>query len=412
MSSYFFELRGDMRPSLIVTTCCAASASAAYVGAAQPRVAARGGVAECNFGKKVEYGDAARSALIRGVDQVANAVKVTIGPRGRNVVIRRGKENPVVINDGVSIASDVDLEAPEEQIGAKLLLQACSQTDSRAGDGTTTSAVLTQALCRVGAKYISNGANAVALQKGLVKTSAFFVEKIRSMAMPVETLEQYRDIASISANSEEMGAIVADALQRVGADGACTCEPGKELVDSLEFAEGLEHEVGYGARLPLIKHWNTGTLEHWNTGTLVHWNSGTLEAPTATARRQSVVTTLCCTPRARSERGLHQGPGDAIVRAAPRPPTPTTPPLPPTPSHPSLPSGARRTLTPHRAPPIHQVHARRAARLHHRPEAHDDAGHPPCPRGHPPGEPSSHPHPNPHPNPNPNPNPSSRPPSR
>jgi len=105
--------------------------------------------------------------------------------------------------------------------------------------------VLTQALCRVGAKYISNGANAVALQKGLVKTSAFFVEKIRSMAMPVETLEQYRDIASISANSEEMGAIVADALQRVGADGACTCEPGKELVDSLEFAEGLEHEVGY-----------------------------------------------------------------------------------------------------------------------------------------------------------------------
>jgi len=203
----------------------------------------RAGTLVCD-GKKVEYGDTARAALINGVDKVANAVKVTIGPRGRNVVIRRGKEDPVVINDGVSIASDIELEAPEEQIGARLLLQACSQTDSRAGDGTTTSAVLTQALCRAGAKYVSNGANAVALQRGLVKAAAFFVKKIRSMATPVETIEQYKDIAAISANSEEMGQIVADALMRVGADGAVSAEPGKELVDSLEFAEGLEQEVG------------------------------------------------------------------------------------------------------------------------------------------------------------------------
>ena len=193
----------------------------------------------------VIYGDEARSSLVKGVDKVANAVKVTIGPRGRNVVIRRGEEDPVVINDGVSIATDVDLETPEEQIGVKLLLQACQQTDSRAGDGTTTSAVLVQALCNAGAKFISNGANAVALQRGLNKVAKFFVGKIREVAEPISTIEQYKDIATISSGSEEMGQIIADALMRVGADGACTTESGKELVDSLEFAEGLEAEVGY-----------------------------------------------------------------------------------------------------------------------------------------------------------------------
>ena len=196
-------------------------------------------------GKKVMYGDSARNALLRGVDKVANAVKVTIGPRGRNVVLQPVPQQVVVINDGVSIASDIDLSEPEEQVGAKLLLQACSQTDSRAGDGTTTSAVLTQAICKVGAKYVSNGVNAVALQRGLIKTASFFVGKIREAAMPVTTYEQFKDIASISSGSEEMGEMVADALQRVGADGAVTCEAGKELRDSLEIAEGLEHECGY-----------------------------------------------------------------------------------------------------------------------------------------------------------------------
>ena len=150
-----------------------------------------------------------------------------------------------MINDGVSIASDIDLELPEEQVGAKLLLQACSKTDSRAGDGTTTSAVLTQALCNIGAKYVSNGANSVALQRGLNKAASFFVKKIREAAMPVTTLEQYKDIATISSGSEDMGSVVADAIMRVGYDGACTCEAGRELQDSLEFAEGLEQEVGY-----------------------------------------------------------------------------------------------------------------------------------------------------------------------
>jgi chaperonin GroEL len=197
-------------------------------------------------GKKVLYSDEARKSLINGVDQVANAVKVTIGPRGRNVVIndKRARGAVYVINDGVSIAGCIELDDPAEEVGAKLLLQACSQTDSRAGDGTTTSAVLTQAMCRAGKQYVTNGVNAVALQRGLIKSAAFFVEKIKEAALPVTTIEQYRDIASISANSPEMGAVVADAIMRVGADGACTCEAGKELQDSLDFAEGLEHEIG------------------------------------------------------------------------------------------------------------------------------------------------------------------------
>jgi len=209
--------------------------------------------------KKVEYGDAARGALIAGVDKVANAVKVTIGPRGRNVVVSWPAQGVVnVINDGVSIASDIELDDPGEQVGAKLLLQACSQTDSRAGDGTTTSAVLTQALVRAGSKLVSNGANSVAMQRGLNKAAAFFVEKIREAALPVTTIEQYTDIAGISANSVEMGKMVADAIMHVGADGSTTTESGKELHDELEFGEGLEHEVGF-ANAVFIKEVETQT---------------------------------------------------------------------------------------------------------------------------------------------------------
>jgi len=195
-------------------------------------------------GKQVQYSDEARSTLIEGVNKVANAVKVTLGPRGRNVVINdaRAKGEIYIINDGVSIAGSIELDDVAEQVGAKLLLQACSQTDSRAGDGTTTSAVLTQKLVNAGKQYISNGVNAVALQRGLIMAASFFVDKITKAAEPVTTLEQYADIAGISANSPEMGQVVADALMRVGKEGAVTCETSKELEDKLEFAEGLEHD--------------------------------------------------------------------------------------------------------------------------------------------------------------------------
>jgi chaperonin GroEL len=207
--------------------------------------------------KRIIYGDAARAALISGVDKVANAVKVTIGPRGRNVVLSR-PGNAVIVNDGVSIAAEIELIDPAEQIGAKLLLQACRQTDSRAGDGTTTAAVLTQAIVRAGAKLISNGANAVALQRGLNSAARFFVKKIREAAMPVSTLVHYQAIASISAGSDEMGGKVAEAVWKVGADGSTTTESGNELLDTIEFSEGLEHEVGW-ANAAFVKELETQT---------------------------------------------------------------------------------------------------------------------------------------------------------
>jgi len=195
--------------------------------------------------KRLTYGDDARFTLMKGVDKMANAVKVTLGPRGRNVVIGEKDQTPVVVNDGVTIASAIEVEDPAENVGVKLLLQAASQTDSRAGDGTTTATVLAQAICRQGLRMVSNGENAVGLARGLVKASAFFVGKIREMAMPVTTREQYGQIASVSANSEDIGNLIADALMAVGGDGAVFTEAGRVLEDSLALTQGMEHEVGY-----------------------------------------------------------------------------------------------------------------------------------------------------------------------
>jgi len=146
--------------------------------------------------RRIEYGAAARQHLVNGVDKVASAVKVTLGPRGRNVVIAPRGKNPSVVNDGVTIAGQVNLESLQENVGVKLLLQAASQTDSRAGDGTTTATVLTQAICKAGLKLVENGQNAIALQRGLNKAAAFFSKKIREYAQPVTTYEQYKQVRS------------------------------------------------------------------------------------------------------------------------------------------------------------------------------------------------------------------------
>ena len=198
-------------------------------------------------GKEIIYGDAARDKLAVGVDKVANAVKVTLGPRGRNVVLGTGKRlgAPEVVNDGVTIAGEVKIADNCENIGANLVLQSAVKTDSRAGDGTTTSTVLTQALVNEGLRYVSNGHNAVALQRGLLKTSAWVVKKIREMATPVTSYEQYKYIASLSAQSEEYGTVIADAITRVGADGAIVVAPAQGLDDDLVFTEGMELEVGF-----------------------------------------------------------------------------------------------------------------------------------------------------------------------
>lgn len=194
--------------------------------------------------KNLQYGDDARFTLMRGVDQLADAVKVTLGPKGRNVVIEAGYI-PQVVNDGVTIARAIELSDPGENVGARLILQAASQTDSRAGDGTTTATVLTQAIVKAGLKFVSYGSNSVALQRGLVASAAFFVEKLRALATPVTTFEQYKYIATISTGSEVMGEFVAEALSKVGRDGSVTVEPGRSLEDSVDYTDGMEHEVGW-----------------------------------------------------------------------------------------------------------------------------------------------------------------------
>jgi len=199
------------------------------------------------MGKDILYGDMARDRLAAGVDKVANAVKVTLGPKGRNVVLGGGRRSgfPEVVNDGVTIASEIKLADNCENVGANLVLQSASKTDSRAGDGTTTSTVLTQAIVREGLRFVSNGHNAVALQRGLLKSSAWVVKKIREMATPVTSYEQYKYIASLSAGSEDFGTVIADAITRVGGDGAIVVAQAQGLEDELVFTEGMEIETGF-----------------------------------------------------------------------------------------------------------------------------------------------------------------------
>jgi len=237
-----------------------ASSVAGYApGVTRAPVSSRSGAVTME-GKDILYGDAARDRLAAGVDKVANAVKVTLGPKGRNVVLGGGSRNgmPEVVNDGVTIASEIKLSDNCENIGANLVLQSAAKTDSRAGDGTTTSTVLTQALVNEGLRFVSNGHNAVALQRGLLKSSAYVVKKIREMATPVTSYEQYKYIASLSAASEEYGTVIADAITRVGADGAIVVAPAQGLEDELLFTEGMGIETGYVSPL-FVKEQETST---------------------------------------------------------------------------------------------------------------------------------------------------------
>lgn len=244
---------------LIIVGSCAVTGAGFVSAPATDAPARRRAAPAVMDAKRVLFGEDARSGLMKGLDKVANAVKVTLGPRGRNVVLQGQDGGPVrIVNDGVTIAGEVDLDSSVENIGVKLLQQAAERTDSRAGDGTTTSTVLTQAIVNEGAKYVQAGGNSIALSKGLIKASAFFVEKIREAAMPVTTREQYAWIASVSANSEEIGGILADAMIRVGTDGEVLAEEGPDLSDSTEFTEGMEIDTGF-LNQKLVKDMETMT---------------------------------------------------------------------------------------------------------------------------------------------------------
>lgn len=196
--------------------------------------------------KQIVYDEQARRALERGVDQVANTVKITLGPAGRNVVLEKKFGAPQIINDGVSIAKEIELADPLENAGAQLIREVCSKTNDGAGDGTTTAAVLAQAMVREGLRNVAAGANPMVLRRGIHKASQWAVEEIKKLAKPVEGKVEITQVATISAgNDEEIGEIIAEAMEKVGKDGVITVEESKSIATELEVVEGMQFDKGY-----------------------------------------------------------------------------------------------------------------------------------------------------------------------
>lgn len=195
--------------------------------------------------KQILYGEDARRALQRGVDILANTVKITLGPKGRNVVLENKYSSPLVTNDGVSIAKEIDLKDPFENMGASLIKEVSVKTNDVAGDGTTTASVLAQAIISEGNKNFVAGANPIILRKGIQKAVKTCVEELNKISKKVESSKEIEQIASISAGDEEIGKLIAKAMETVGADGVITVEEGNSLETTLTVVEGMQFERGY-----------------------------------------------------------------------------------------------------------------------------------------------------------------------
>lgn len=197
--------------------------------------------------KDVRFSEDARRAMLRGVDALADAVKVTLGPKGRNVVLEKKFGSPLITNDGVTIAKEIELEDPFEKMGAQLVKEVATKTNDVAGDGTTTATVLAQAMIREGLKNVAAGANPMVLKRGIEKAVAAAVEHIKSISKQVEGRENIAQVAGISAGSEEVGAMIADAMEKVGKDGVITVEESKGFINELEVVEGMQFDRGYSS---------------------------------------------------------------------------------------------------------------------------------------------------------------------
>ncbi len=195
--------------------------------------------------KQLTFDEDARASLMRGVDKLKRVVGLTLGPSGRNVLLSRTFGLPVVCSDGVTIAKEVELPEPYENLGAQLVKEAASKTNDAVGDGTTTSVVLAQAIVRGGFMNVASGANGIAIREGVDKAVAAVVAELKSMATPVEGREQISRIAALSAHEEPIAELLADALDKVGRDGVVTIEESKSLSDELEFVEGVRIDRGY-----------------------------------------------------------------------------------------------------------------------------------------------------------------------
>jgi len=195
--------------------------------------------------KQIIFDDKARAALKKGVDQLANAVKVTLGPKGRNVVIDKGFGSPVITKDGVSVAKEIELEDKFENIGASLVKEVASKTNDLAGDGTTTATVLAQAMINEGLKLVAAGINPIEIRQGIEKEVAEVVERLKKMSKQISTKEEIAQVASISANDQEIGKIIAEAMDSVGNEGVITVEEGQSFGVEKEVVEGMQFDKGY-----------------------------------------------------------------------------------------------------------------------------------------------------------------------
>ena len=195
--------------------------------------------------KEIKYGAEARSALESGVNQLANTVRVTLGPKGRNVVLDKSFGAPLITNDGVTIAKEIELEDAFENMGAQLIREVAAKTNDVAGDGTTTATVLAQAMVQEGMKNLAAGANPIVLRKGMKKATEAAVEAIASMSSKVESRERIANVAAISAGDVEVGEMVAEAMEKVSHDGVITIEESKTMKTELDLVEGMQFDRGY-----------------------------------------------------------------------------------------------------------------------------------------------------------------------
>ena len=197
--------------------------------------------------KEIKFREEARGAMLRGVDKLADAVKVTLGPKGRNVVLDKKFGTPLITNDGVTIAKEIELEDRFENMGAQLVSEVASKTNDVAGDGTTTATVLAQAMIREGLKNVTSGANPVGIRRGIEAAVEKATEELKNISSAVESKESIAQVAAISANDEKVGELIAEAMDRVGNDGVITIEESKGFETELDVVEGMEFDRGYAS---------------------------------------------------------------------------------------------------------------------------------------------------------------------
>ena len=195
--------------------------------------------------KDIKFSEDARAAMLRGVDKLADTVKVTLGPKGRNVVLEKSYGSPLITNDGVTIAKDIELDDHFENMGAKLVSEVASKTNDIAGDGTTTATVLTQAIVREGLKNVTAGANPMGIRRGIELATKAAVEELHSISKVVDSKDAIAQVAAVSSGSEEVGKLIAEAMEKVGNDGVITIEESKGIDTELDVVEGMQFDRGY-----------------------------------------------------------------------------------------------------------------------------------------------------------------------